>query len=186
MKKALAALLMLCTLTGCSAGRSEMDRAMALRSKLLEGNGCTFDAEIEADYGDKLYGFTVSCQGSPEGDLTFSVVEPQSISGITGRISWDKGSLTFDGTALEFPLLADAQLAPVTAPWIFLKTLRSGYLTSVGTEGGQLRLSIDDSYRENALHLDIWLDETEVPVRCEILYGERKILSLQVKNFALL
>ena len=48
-----------------------------------------------------------------------------------------------------------------------------------------LRLSIDDSYEEDALHMDIWLNAENVPVRGEILYDDRRILSLDVKNFAI-
>lgn len=157
---------------------------MVLRDKLLS-HECSFDADITADYGDKLHEFSVTCRSDTQGNLSFSVIQPESIAGITGTIEQSGGKLTFDDTALHFELLADGQLAPVCAPWVLLKTLRSGYLTSAGAEGELLRLTIDDSYAEDALHVDIWLDETDVPVRGEILYDERRILSLDVKNFVI-
>jgi hypothetical protein len=52
-------------------------------------------------------------------------------------------------------------------------------------DGEQLRISIDDSYEENALHLDYWLGEGDLPVRCEIVYDDRRILSLEVSNFTI-
>lgn len=156
---------------------------MALRSRILQSQQCSFDAEITADYGDKLHQFAVSCQGDNNGDLTFLVNQPETISGITGKLTDSGGKLTFDETALQFDTMADDQITPVSAPWIFLKTLRSGNLTSAGMEGDLLRLSIDDSYEEDALHLDIWLDEEDTPKRAEILYAGRRILSLDVKNF---
>lgn len=186
MKKALAFMLVLVCLAGCGSGERDLKRGMALREKLLSSSGCSFDAGICADYGDKYYTFAMHCQGDADGGINFEVTEPQSISGICGNISRDKGKLTFDETALAFPLLADGQIAPVAAPWIFLKTLRSGYLTSAGMEGELLRLSIDDSYREDALHLDIWLNDRDEPIRCDILYAERRILSLDVENFTIL
>jgi hypothetical protein len=48
-----------------------------------------------------------------------------------------------------------------------------------------LRLTIDDSYEEDALKVDIWLDETDTPVRAEILYDGRRILTLIIKNFTI-
>ena len=42
---------------------------------------------------------------------------------------------------------------------------------------------MDDSYDDDALHLDIWLNSENVPVKAEILFRERKILSLDVQNF---
>ena len=95
----------------------------------------------------------------------------------------EDGTLTFDDVALHFPLLADNQVTPVSAPWLLLKTLRSGCLTSGGTSGELIRLSIDDSYDDDALHLDIWLDSQNLPVKAEILFRERKVLSLDVTNF---
>lgn len=175
-----AALLLL---TGCTGGTKEIDRAMALRSKLLQAETVSFDADVTADYGDKLYLFGMHCQGDAEGTVAFVVTAPETIAGIAGNVSTQGGSLTFEDTVLSIGLLTDDQLNPVSAPWIFLKTLRSGYLTSAGMEGEQLRLTIHDSYEEDALQLDIWLGEGDIPQQAEILYDGRKILSLVVDNF---
>lgn len=184
MKRAAVLVFLVVMLSGCSSGNKELERGMALRDRLLSGQGCSFDAEVTADYGDKLYDFSMACQGDAQGNLSFTVTAPETIAGITGTVSDSGGKLTFDDTALHFELMADDQLSPVSAPWIFLKTLRSGYLTSAGMDGEQLRLTIDDSYEEDALQLDIWLDGNDVPVRAEILYDGRRILSLSIKNFA--
>jgi len=187
MKKAgtllIPCLLILCFLIGCSGGEKDLERAMALRSRLLKAASCSFDAVVTADYGDKTYSFSMACQADPQGDLSFTVTAPETIAGITGTVGSGGGKLTFDETALQFDLMADGQVTPVSAPWIFLKTLRGGYLTSAGMEGELLRLSIDDSYSEDALHLDIWLDGADTPVRGEVLYDGRRILSVAVANF---
>ena len=47
------------------------------------------------------------------------------------------------------------------------------------------RLTMDDSYAEDALRMEIWLNGDDLPVRGEIYYGGRRILSLDVKNFVL-
>ena len=184
MKKLSVLLIVLLFLGGCSGKQEELERAMTLRAKLLASE-CSFDAKITADYGDKLYVFAMTCQGDSRGNLAFTVTEPESIAGITGIISQDGGKLTFDDTALAFPLMADDQLTPVSAPWIFLKTLRGGYLTSANTEEELLHLTIDDSYEEDALQLDIWLDGQNHPVQADILYDGRRILTVQVSNFTL-
>ena len=183
MKQIVAVLLVCLLLVGCSGENGDMDRAMALRSNLLAGS-VQFDVDITADYGDKTYTFSAQCAADSKGNLTFTVVKPETISGISGSVSASGGKLTFDGKALSFPLLADDQITPVCGPWVFVKTLRSGYLTSCGKEGDLLRLAIDDSYADDALHLDIWLDEADLPVRGEILWQGRRILSLEVKNFS--
>ena len=111
---------------------------------------------------------------------------PDTISGIGGRLSGSGGEILFEDTALAFELLAEEQLSPVSAPWIFLKTLRSGCMTSVCREDDLLRLSVDDSYEEDPLRLDIWLDAENRPVNADILYDGRRILSLGVENFEIL
>lgn len=160
-----------------------MERGLALRSTLLAAKGCSFEAEITADYGDSIHVFSVSCSADSQGNLTFTVTKPETIAGISGTVSESGGKLTFDETALQFPMLADDQVTPVTAPWLFLKTLRSGYITSVCNEDALLRLTINDSYEADALQVDIWVNENDQPIRSEILYDGRKILSLNVINF---
>lgn len=183
MKRFVPFLLMVFLLTGCTNTNRELERGMAIRSRLLASGRCSFRAEITADYGDKLHTFSMECTADREGDLTFKITQPDTIAGITGTISDEGGRLTFDETALCFPLLADDQLSPVSGPWIFLKTLRSGYLKKACTESNLLRLTIDDSYEEDALQLDIWLNDEDQPVRTEILYGDRRILTLSIVDF---
>lgn len=155
---------------------------MGLRAKMLSG-GCTFDAEITADYGAQTDTFGVSCQMDSGGSVAFAVTAPEAIAGITGTLSQAGGKLTFDGSALAVPLLADGELSPVSAPWILTQTLRSGYLTACGREGTLLRAEIDDSYEADALHLDVWLTAENIPCQADILWKNRRILSLTIKNF---
>ena len=185
MKRILPLLLTVLLLCGCNGADDEMDRAMTLRSKML-ARGVSFETVITADYGDKLHSFSVSCVADEQGNLTFTVLQPEVIAGITGKITAAGGKLTFDDAALSFPLLADGQLTPVAAPWVLIRTLHSGYLTSCGGDGEYLRLAIDDSYEEDALHLDIWLGSEDLPVRGEVLWQGRRILSLEIKNFTFL
>ena len=186
MKKWALVLLFLAGLCGCAAESNELERGLELRTSLLKASGFTFDADITADYGDKLHQFSMNCQADAEGNVTFTVTAPETIAGITGRITQTGGALIFEDTALHFDLLADAQLSPVSAPWILVKTLRGGYLRFTGQDAEGLRLTIDDSYENDALMLDIWLDEQDLPSRAEILYDGRRILTVQVKNPVLL
>lgn len=183
MKQGLALLILALILVGCSRNDDCMTRGIALREKLLQSAGYSFDAEITADYGDKTYEFSMHCTVDQSGKLTFRVSEPESISGISGVISGVGGQLTFDDTVLAFDLLADGEVSPVSAPWILIKTLRGGYLSSCGIEEECLRLTIDDSYEEDALQLDIWLDSQDLPDHAEILWQGRRVLSLDVDNF---
>lgn len=186
MKRIAAAIIALVMLSGCTGKRDELDRVMALRAMLLACERVSFDAEITADYGDSLHNFAMSCTGDNDGNLSFTVTEPETISGITGRFEAGEGKLTFDDTALAFPLLADGQVAPVSGPWIFLKTLLGGYLTSCVQEEELLRVTIDDSYEDDALQLDIWFDSADKPLRAEIFFDNRRIVTMDIAAFEIL
>ena len=84
---------------------------------------------------------------------------------------------------LFFPLLADDQLSPVCAPWIFLKALRTGYICHVGLEDGFLRLTLDDTYDDDALQMDVWVTGERSPARADILYDGKRILSLEIEKY---
>lgn len=186
MKITAVALCLAVLLTGCTGKRDEMDRAMGLRAKLLASPGCSFEAAVTADYGNVLHSFCMSCRGDNQGNLSFEVTEPETLAGITGTVGMDGGRLTFDGTALAFDLMADDQISPVSGPWILLKTLLGGCLTDCGVEGQLLRLAIDDSYADDALRMDIWLNEENCPVRGEILFDNRRIVTMDISDFCIL
>ena len=183
MKRIAVLLLVIVMLCGCSGGTEQMDRAMALRGKIQQKE-VTFDAVVTADYGDKVHTFSMNCHADTLGNVKFKVTEPENIAGISGTISKGSGKLSFDDQVLAFDILADELISPVSGPWVLIETLRSGFLTSCSTEGELLRVAIDDSYAEKALHLEVWLDSNDAPQQCEIYWQGRRLLSIDVKNFA--
>lgn len=158
---------------------------MQLRRQLLSADGCSFSAQIVADYGDELHTFAVDCQFDEQGDLSFMLTAPESISGITGTVTQEEGNFTFKDRAVAFPLLADGQLTPVSAPWVFMNALRSGYINSCTGQSDLAQVCIDDSFYEDSLQVDLWLDEDHMPVQAEILHNNRRILSLQIADFVI-
>lgn len=187
MKKVLTLLLIMLSLSGCTAKNWELEQMMTFRASLISAMGCQFRANITADYHDELYHFTLDCQCDEEGNLRFEVVAPESISGINGAITGSGGKINFENeTALAFETMADGQITPITAAWVFVKALRSGYVTSCGVEDEDMRVSIDDSYQDNALRLDIWFNSENNPKHAEILWKDHRILSLDVVNFEIL
>ena len=183
--KRCALVLCLLLLAGCASKENEMDRALGLRTRILS-SAVSFDTTITANYGDKTCSFSMECSADTKGNVTFTVKQPESISGITGKISAAGGRLTFDDVALACPLLADGLLSPAGAPYIMVKTLRSGYITSAGQDGELFRVAIDDSYADDAMHLDFWLDGGDNPVRCDILWKGRVLLTMDVTNLRFL
>ena len=183
MKRILASLLLLVTLTGCGRTDREMDRVLAFRQRILSAES-TFQVDITADYGQEYYQFSMACKVDKQGGMEFTVTDPETISGITGTIQQGKGHLTFDDTVLAFQTMADGLVTPVTGPWLMMKALRGGYIQSCGPDEENLRIRLCDSYEEDALVMDLWLSPEDHPVQADIYWKECRILTLSVKNFA--
>lgn len=175
MKKWVLVVLLALGLTACGGKNRELEQGLALRGRVLQAAGCGFSAKITADYGDKVYGFSMDCQGDGEGNLSFTVTSPETIAGITGTLGGQGGALTFGDTALAFPMLAEGLVSPVSGP-----------ITSAGREGEKLRLSLDDSYGDLPLHLDLWCDQAGTPILAEIWQDGRTLLTISLENFTLL
>ena len=171
-------------LFGCGKKDDALDKALVMRQR-LQGASCSFDCTVTADYGEKIHVFSMRCTADSSGDLTFEVLSPDTISGITGIISRNKGKLTFDDKALAFELMADGQFSPVSAPWILIHTLQGGYLTSCTETDYGMLLCIDDSYESDPLRLDVRMDKDGNPMSAEILWQGRRILSMEIENFQL-
>ena len=179
-------LVLVVLLTGCAGKNEPLEKGLAFREMLLASSGCSFTAEVTADYGDKVQIFTMQCTANQQGSLEFTVIAPESISGVAGHVDSDGGKLDFADMVLAFPLLAEETLSPVSAPWIMVSALREGYLTSACMEGDILRLTLNDDYDADALQLDIWLDKENRPVQADIMQEGKRILTVVVTDFQIL
>ena len=183
MARLLSIICVVTLLGGCSKVDRNMAKILNYREQLIAANQCSFQAKIVADYGNRIYDFDLDCIADKNGNLQFVVLAPDSISDITGQIHAGGGRLSFDSTVLAFPLIADGLLSPVSAPWIFLNALRSGYIISTGATDDGFRLTVNDSYAEDALRVDIWMDKQGAPFFGEIFWKNTRILSLTIENF---
>ena len=182
MKHIIILLTLLCIcMCGCQKGTDPMDQALSLRSAVLQSEKCTFSLEITADYGSMTYDFSMDCVADNKGNVTFVVTAPMTIAGITGRITEEGGCVTFDSTSLYIPMLTDDLITPVSAPWLLIRTIRGGCITSC-SDG---RLTIDDSFAEDALKLDIFLGQDNLPESVDIYWKNRRILALSVISFVI-
>ncbi len=169
-------------LTGCGGTGDEMDSALQLRSRCLGAQTVSFQAKMTADYIDTMEQFTLKCEVDHDGIITFSVEEPEEISGITGTVSGQEGMLTFDEKMIAFPLMADERLSPLSGPWVMMKALRSGVITACVQEGDLLHVSVNDSYSDDPLTVEIWSEGMEVK-SAEISWQGRRFLSMEIEGF---
>ncbi len=184
MKRLYAAFILVIILfAGCNSAQEDMDRALAFRQNLLNVNGCQFSCNVTADYGEILYQFGLECEADNKGNVSFTVSAPASISGITGTISDAVGKVIFDENVLGFPLLSEGLPTPLSAPWLLMNGLRSGYIRTCDINRGRMSLTIADTYEEDSILMQIQFDEQEKPISCEFIWKGRKILSMLIMSF---
>lgn len=185
MKRLVSIFVLMVLLTGCGSAKQGLDGALTFRKQLLAAENCQFDAVVTADYSDRVYTFGLTCQTDADGKVTFTVTSPETIQGITGYLDGNGGALTFDDQILAFPKMADGQITPVSAPWILMKTLRGGFLSACEDIKDGYRLTINDSYEENAMQLIIETNRDYYPTGAEVYWKGQRILTVQVSNFTM-
>lgn len=181
MKRLLPLLLVL--LMGCAGPDPSMETALALRTKCLSVDTVSFQTDVRADYITEYEDFSMACKTDRDGNVSFLVLEPEEIADIRGTVRGTEGTVEFDGTVLAFPLLAEGRLSPVSGPWVLMKAIRSGCIIAAGQEGELVHVTIDDSYADNALTVDIWMEDGEV-VEAEIAWEGMRVLSMTFDDFS--
>ena len=174
--------LLMVFLVGCAGPDPAMDAALDLRSRCLSSPQVEFWVQIYADYISQVEEFTLDCAQNGE-TLSFRVAAPEDIGGICGTVRGSEGSVRFDDAMLAFPLMADGRLSPLSGPWVVMKAIRTGNILAAGREGELIHLVIDDSYEENALTVDLWLDGGAVS-QAEVAWEGRRCLAMTFDGFS--
>lgn len=160
-----------------------MDRALKFRQTLLQQKGCSFTCNLTADYGDVLYQFMLDCKTDSSGTVCFTVSAPDTLSGIQGEITGAGGKIRFEDQVLAFPLLSEELPTPLSAPWLFVAAIRSGYIRSCEVAENKMTLTVAQTYEDDSILLQIRFDKNEKPISCEIIWKNRRLLSMEVIAF---
>lgn len=179
--------VLLCTillLCGCSGEESAVSPAVEFRAALVQAGSCSFRAEIEADLGESVESFTVDCTAKPDGTTELTLVEPETLAGITAAVSERGGKITYDGMAVDFGLLANGMVIPAAAPALAVCCWGTEYIASAGEDGEAYRVTYEKDYDEKMLLVDTWY-KNEVPISAEVCYNQERILRMTISEFSL-
>lgn len=141
MRKRLCALMMiLCLLlTGCSSGENDGNNsadelALSIRTEYLAMTACSTTIDMVADYGQRVYEYTLAVSWQKDGETVLTVLEPEYIAGITARIENKTGYLEYEGVSVETGALTAEGLSPVEAIPAILDNIFSGYIAECDFE----------------------------------------------------
>ncbi len=186
MRRSLSLLLIatvLFLLSACAEPQSTVSQAVEFRAALVNAGGCIFRAEVMADFGDAVQSFSLECSADAEGRTQLTVIDPESIAGITATVTDAAGTITYDGMAMDFGLLADGQVIPAAAPALTVDCWLNAYIAAAGDEDGRYRVTYEKGYDEKVLTVDTWF-ENGLPISADVCYNQQRILRLTLTDFS--
>ena len=160
-----------------------MDRAIAFRGRLISGGGCSFRAQITADYGQEVQHFALECEADEDGQISFSVIEPSTVEGITGVVQGDEGTITYDGLQLVFPLMVYGQISPVSAPALLASSWVKEFILSAGMDGNIYRASYEKKINDKVILIDTYF-EKDIPISADLCYNGYTVMHMNITNFS--
>lgn len=180
-KKLLTLLCCLLFLSGCALKGDPTQKALDFRTSLMAANGCTFTADVTANYEDRIYQFTLACDYL-EGETNLEVLAPETIAGIKAHVKNGETRLEFEDVLLEFGKLANGYVSPVAVPWLLVQCWIGEYIAYAGSDGDQHRVTYLRGYNDEELAVDTWL-QNGVPAYAEVAYDNVKCLSVIISDF---
>ena len=143
-KRLICVLMTTLLLAGCGkAGVSEAEElALTIRGEYLAMDGCAARAAVTADYGQRVYHYEMAVAVSG-GETLLTLSAPETVAGLTARMTGEENLLEFDGVSVETGPLDDTGLTPVSAVPALLEAARSGYITACALEEDGTVLRVD-------------------------------------------
>ncbi len=141
-------ILLLALLCACGGGNEDNDLVLSLREDFQNMDAWSGEMELTADYGQRVYAYSVSFTGDREEGTTLTITAPEEAAGITAVAKEGQTWLDYDGVRLETGPLDPQGLSPMDALPALLTELETGTVAEVGTETdgdlSLLRLTLRD------------------------------------------
>ena len=127
-------ILLLALLCACGGGNEDNDLVLSLREDFQNMDAWSGEMELTADYGQRVYDYSVSFTGDREEGTTLTITAPEEAEGITAVAKEGQTWLDYDGVRLETGPLDPQGLSPMDALPALLTELETGTVAEVGTE----------------------------------------------------
>ena len=185
MKRYAAMLICLAALlSGCAAEQTDT-RAEDLQRKYAAMDGYAATVELTTAERDEStrYRLDVKSEG---GETRVTVLEPETIAGVSATVSGDALSLVYDGMALSAGGAA-TELNAVNGTDAVVRAAAEGFIAEHNHErygdADALRLCLETELNGETLHVAVWFDEQDAPLYAEIERDGWVMQYLEFTNF---
>ena len=196
MRKRFCALMMILalSLSACeSTGGYEAEKLLhKVRGSYLEMLSCMGKGEIVADYGQRVYHFSIDFSWEKDGETVLCLTAPENVAGATARIKNGETALEFDGVMIETGPLNEDGLTPIDVIPALLHSIQEGYISEcVQEEQGEdhtLHMICRDPDKTpgNGIETQMWFDPESFSLLCgEISVDGVTIIRCQFSEFSI-
>lgn len=154
-KRTLCAQMMtLCLLLSACNGGAEMggnkaeELALTIRGEYLAMSSCSGSVDVTADYGERVYEYTLNLNWQKESGYTLVVAEPEDIAGVTITVTEGQTALEYDGARIETGAITPEGLSPVDAIPTFFEYAREGFIAACVEETLEEQQTLRVVFRE--------------------------------------
>lgn len=174
---------MLGLLCGCEAGEESVQSALDFRTKLLEAGLCTFQMDVQVNYGEETAAFSMDCAYDTAGTAQMELTAPETLRGIRAAAEKENVDLEFEDVRLALADIADGQLAPMAAARLLGGCWQEGYISCVSSENGGSRVTYLYGYDREELTVDCWFSADGCPVHAEVSKNGSMVLRADISEF---
>ena len=180
--------MMLLLLASCGGGQEDQGaeaQAVAIRGEYLAMTSYSLQAQVNADYGQRVYDFTLSVTWDGE-ETTVVIREPEMLSGVTARITGKEGALEYEDLSLETGFLDEEGLSPVSALPALMEAARSQYMDRCTLTDGMLEVHCADPEEKpgTGREVTLWFDaQTHALTAGEISQDGRRVIACTITEF---
>lgn len=164
--------------------------ALQLREDFLAMTGCSGQMELTADYGQRVYSYSVTFSSYQEQGMRLVLTAPEAVAGITAVIEQGQTNLVYDGVRLETGPLNEDGLSPLDALPAMITAVQSGCLAETGSEllgeTDTLRLCYRDPEQRTGANLEtiLWFDkDRRTPLRGELRSHDSTMIYCEFSAF---
>lgn len=175
-------------LTGCAGkGESATGQIQAIQMAYGRLEHFTAQAEVTADYGQRVYGYSVTIEGDRNSG-TMTVTEPESIAGTV--LTWSDGEteLEYDGAVLDTGALSGSGLSPADAMPAVLTACWNGAVVdycSDTLEEQEVLYATLDAGNQDGCQVACWFQpDSYALVRAEVSQDGQVVITLHCTEFS--
>lgn len=179
MRRVAAVLLMCFLLSACALSRTMETDEVGIRSYYQKQNELQQIVKISAEFSDRVSEYLVSYQHNRNGDCVVSVLEPESIAGVTVTLRNGETVLSAGDVRLETGRLDETGLTPISALPRLINVWENhpSGVESVKENGADCLLLVYDE--ETVSYRTVFSRETYLPIRAEVFCAGECVLRLQ-------